>query len=221
MKVLLTFALDGDESAQGQELTARVIGFVYAGRAERGAVNLRATGSEHDAIAMVDTERGVSALVELFEPRSVEDALTIGDEAGVRLVGAYAVHEVLQKDYERTWGPGEISPGIKLLCPVRRRPDLTHEQFSDHWRLNHGPLAVDIQPGFWHYVQNHVDERLTPATPAYDGIGFLHFREAGDIFTGMFSSAEAQRLIYEDIERFLDGPGSSMVLASKELLVGG
>ena len=43
--------------------------------------------------------------------------------------------------------------------------------------------------------------------------------EVDDVFTGMFADEEAQRLIYEDIERFMVNE-TSTVLVTKETLVG-
>jgi uncharacterized protein (TIGR02118 family) len=101
---------------------------------------------------------------------------------------------------------------------VRRRPDLSHGAYSEHWRERHGPLALAHQPGFWHYVQNHVVRRLTDDTPDFDGIGELHFRSADGVNDGMFDSEEGARLIWEDTERFMNHDGST-TLPAKEHLV--
>jgi uncharacterized protein (TIGR02118 family) len=145
---------------------------------------------------------------------SVEAALGFPVPAGGWHVGAYRVDEVVQKEYD--WSSyGTVSPGVKLVCFVRRRPDLTREAYSRHWRERHGPLAVARQPGFWHYVQNHVVERLTDATPDFDGIGEIHCRSADDALNRSFDSEEGKRLIYEDTQRFMSHEGST-VLVTKE-----
>ena len=82
----------------------------------------------------------------------------------------------------------------------------------------HGPLAVARQPGFWHYVQNHVVSRLTDDTPDFDGIGELHFRSADAVQDGMFDSEEGMRLIWEDTERFMDHDGSTTLPAREHLV---
>jgi uncharacterized protein (TIGR02118 family) len=105
-----------------------------------------------------------------------------------------------------------------MVCFVRRRPDLTHEAYSRHWRERHGPLAVARQPGFWHYVQNHVVERLTDTTPDFDGVGEIHCRSADDALHRSFDSEEGKRLIYEDTQRFMSHEGST-VLVTKEHVV--
>jgi EthD domain len=46
---------------------------------------------------------------------------------------------------------------IKLWSPLKRRPELTLEQFAQHWRTIHRELALRlVPPGYMQgYVQNH------------------------------------------------------------------
>ncbi|HXY91288.1 MAG TPA: EthD domain-containing protein [Acidimicrobiia bacterium] len=219
MKVLLTAGFDGNGEAFERELLEEVTRLVDSGGAQRAAIDVRVGGDERALLQDVDTARDASALVSLWEPVSSDTALKLALPPDSRLVGAYRVDEVVQRDYDRTWPTGVRSPGVKLVCFVRRRPDLSPEAYSRHWRERHGPLALAHQPGFWHYVQNHVVERLTDETPDYDGIGELHFRSAPEVQTGMFDTEEGQRLIWEDTERFMNHDGS-VVLVTNERLVG-
>jgi uncharacterized protein (TIGR02118 family) len=217
MKVLLTLGFDGDRDVFERALLRAVATFVSNAGAKRAAIDVRAGGEEHELMAAADTERDASALVALWEPASSESALAFPVPAGGRLVGAYRVDEVVQKEYD-WWSPGTVTPGVKMICFVRRRPDLTHEAYSKHWRERHGPLAVARQPGFWHYVQNHVALRLTGETPDFDGIGEIHCRSADDALNRSFDSEEGRRLIYEDTERFMSHERST-VLVTKECVV--
>jgi uncharacterized protein (TIGR02118 family) len=144
-----------------------------------------------------------SAVVALWDsdPKAARK-LTLPSAA--RLVGAYQVDEVVQKDYDRTWPSAAQSPGFKMIAFLRRRDGLTRAQFSHHWRNNHGPLAAARQPGFWHYVQNHVIEVMTDTTPHWDGLGEIHYRNVDDALYRSYDSEEAQRLIWDDVARFLN-----------------
>ena len=177
---------------------------VRAGAAELAVVGGVAT--EHDADAMITLRGAVGSARELELP------------TGARLVGAYRVEQLVRLDYERTWGDGEPSPGVSLICLVHRRPDLTWQAYSAHWRDNHGPLALRRQPGFWRYVQNHVLEHLTTATPDFDGIGELHFRTAQAVVDEMFDSEEGQVEIMDDTFRFMSHERST-TLPSREWLL--
>lgn len=218
MKVMLTLRFDGNRRTFVEAMLRELRRAIDSGDARRAALDVRADGDELATVKVLDTEADVNAVVSLWEAASSAKALALPLPGRTRLIGAYAVDEVVQRDYERTWGAGEVSPGIKCVCLVRRRPSLTREAYSEHWRLRHGPLALEHQPGFWHYVQNHITRYLTPATPDIDGIGELHYRSADAVETSTFASPESVRLIMEDTERFLDRRASTTV-PTKEHLV--
>ena len=218
MKMLLTLGLDGDPGDFSKAVQAELSDLVARGGAQRGALDVRAAGDELDAVRELDTEHDASAMVSLWGVEAPATALAFALPDGGRLVGAYEVNEVVQREYDRTWPAGAASPGVKIVCFVRRRPDLSHAAYSEHWRERHGPLVLAHQPGFWHYVQNHVVNRLTDDTPDFDGIGELHFRSADAVEDGMFDSEEGMRLIWEDTYRFMNHDGST-TLPAKEHLV--
>jgi hypothetical protein len=218
VKVLLTVGFDGDREAFIQPMLEELRRLLDRGGAKRAALDVRATGQELETVQVLDTDPDVAAMVSLWEPSSAAEAVALPLPSGARLVGAYRVDEVVQRDYERMWGSGEVSPGLKCLCLVRRKPGLSHEAYSEHWRRRHGPLALELQPGFWHYVQNHIAEHLSEATPDIDGIGELHFRTAEAVLAEMFVSEEAVQLIMEDTERFMDN-GRSTTVPMKEYLI--
>lgn len=217
-KVLLTLTFEGDGQSFTKAMLAELGALVASDGAESAVLDAPLDADELDLVGPIANEESYRAMVELYAPIDDGDTFGLSLPDGARVVGAYAVEEVVQKDYERTWASGEPSPGVKLLCSIRSRPGMTHADFLAHWRNNHGPLAVKHQPGFWRYAQNHIQEPLGAQTPVLDGIGVLHFRDAGDIFTGMYDSDEGQRLIVEDTERFLDND-RNMVLPTKEYLV--
>jgi uncharacterized protein (TIGR02118 family) len=218
VKVLLTLAFDGNREGFTEGMRRELQEFVDGGGAARTAVDVKAVGEELEMVKILDSDPAVTAMVSLWEPASVERALALPLPDRARRVGAYLVDEVVQREYERTWQSGETSPGLKCVCLVRRKPGTSHQAYSEHWRLRHGPLALRLQPGFWRYVQNHIVEYLADTADDVDGIGELHFRTAEGVLTGMFESDEAQRLIYEDTERFLDNATSTTV-PTKEYLV--
>jgi hypothetical protein len=218
MQVLLTIGFEGTRDALERALVETSSSLVESDYARCAAVNVRVAGDEWERLKDFNVEHDAFAMVKLWDP-AADAVVKFSLPDGAWLVGAYRCDEVVQKNYERTWPSGTASPGVKLVCLVRRKPEISHQQYLDHWRNDHGPLAVRMQPGFWHYVQNHVSDWLTDVTPDFDGIGELHFETVDDVFTGMFADEDAQRLIYEDIERFLVNK-TSTVLVTTETLVG-
>jgi uncharacterized protein (TIGR02118 family) len=218
MKLLLTVGFDGDRDPLERELIDWAAKFVAAGGAAHAAVDVRAGGTEGDQMSVMNTEREAQAMVSLWDVDFADAALQFPLPDGARLVGAYQVKEIVQKDWERTWPAGESSPGVKLVCLVHRKVGMPHDHYLQHWRDNHGPLAVAHQPGFWHYVQNHVVGWLTDETPDFDGVGELHFKSPAEVETGMFDSEEGQRLIWEDTLRFMDHDASTVLVTTETLI---
>jgi hypothetical protein len=218
MQVLLTIGGDGDLDALEAGLVERATDFVRAGNATRAAVNVLARGEDSDRLEAFTNERDAVAVVKLWDPVFEGDEVAFPLPDAATLVGAYQSEEIVQKDYEQDWASGTPSPGIKLVCFVHRRPDISHQQYLDHWGQNHGPLAVRVQPGFWHYVQNHVTDWLTDTTPDFDGLGELHFRTVDDVFSGMYADDDAERLIFEDIPRFMVNETSTVLVARETLI---
>ena len=204
MKALLTVAFDGDRDDFAGAAVECLTAAVAAGTAGRASVDVRLPDAELEAMGPeLMKQQDERAVIALWDADAAA-ATALPLPPGARLVGAYHVDEVVQKDYERDWASGTQSPGFKMIAFLHRRGDLTFDAFSEHWRNNHGPLAVARQPAFWRYVQNHLVAPLTETSPAWDGFGEIHYRSVEDAFTRSYDSEEAQQLIWEDVARFLD-----------------
>ncbi|MBI1814575.1 MAG: EthD family reductase [Deltaproteobacteria bacterium] len=116
---------------------------------------------------------------------------------------AYATTEHVQKPRWPDAPLGVRSPGIKLVCPLVRRTGISHAEFVAHWLTRHVPLALVHHAGLSKYVTNVVDERLSSGGDELDGIAELHFPSLETLKTGMFDSAEGERIIRDDITRFI------------------
>jgi len=112
---------------------------------------------------------------------------------------AYATTEVVQKD-ATTRPLGQRGLGLNLICPVRRRPDLTHAQFIDHWQNVHVPLALQHHPHMIRYVTNLVDAKLSPEAPDWDGFAEITLASPT---SPMFGSSGSEAIIRADIGRFI------------------
>jgi uncharacterized protein (TIGR02118 family) len=116
---------------------------------------------------------------------------------------AYATTEHIQKAPAGVVVTGGRSAGVKLVCPVRRRPDMTHAAFVEHWLGRHVPLALRHHPRLSGYVTNVVEGRLSPTGEDWDGIAELHFPSAAALAAGMFDSTDGERMVREDMARFI------------------
>ncbi|MGB2693701.1 MAG: EthD domain-containing protein [Dehalococcoidia bacterium] len=197
-------------------------------RLRRYVVNVFDTGKERSEPFEPDgTPLSVDVAVELWYDRmehyadrsqrydSPEGAAAV-DRSRAELVGAsmgYHVDERVQRDNERGWAVGARSPGEKLVAPLRRRADLTHDQFVEHWVHTHSPLALKHVLGMWRYVTNVVIEPVTAGAPETDGIVEVHYMDERS-----FDSPEGQAIMEVDVAQFLQTP--SRLMASEHILRG-
>ena len=119
-------------------------------------------------------------------------------------VDAYLVDEHVQIDAGLDPADGEEPPGLCRLVFLRRNPDLSHAEMAQHWTEVHTPIVQGHHPAFWHYVQNVVVRPLTPDAPEVDGIAEMRFRSADEMRERFYDSEEGQRIVAEDVSRFLD-----------------
>jgi uncharacterized protein (TIGR02118 family) len=115
---------------------------------------------------------------------------------------AYATTEYVQRR-GATPTLGERTPGVKMFCPLRRRADLTREQFTAHWLGTHVPLALEHHPQMVRYITNVVDQRLSSTAPHWDGFAEISFASAADARERLFGSPDGERIIRDDIGRFI------------------
>lgn len=120
---------------------------------------------------------------------------------------------------------------IKLSFCLRRKPDLTREEFQRYWLETHGPLVRKHAPALRirRYVQLHsADDELNAALRAsrggpepYDGVAELWWDEREDL-TAALQSPEGQaagRELLEDERRFIDLPSSPLWIGVERPIV--
>lgn len=116
---------------------------------------------------------------------------------------------------------------IKLIMCLRRRSDLTREQFQDYWLNQHGPFFQKNAGAMRSkkYVQSHtLDSPLTAGMrdargmqPDYDGVAEVWFSSEEDLMEAM-SSTEGEQLsaaLLEDEKNFIDHSQSSAFIVNE------
>lgn len=122
---------------------------------------------------------------------------------------------------------------IKFVMAIRRRADVSPEEFHRYWLEEHGPLARGLlEPlGLRRYVQAHTRSTDLNAllassrgtTEAFDGLAELWFDSLEAMVTA-FSSEEGQRAnaaLAEDEARFIDLGRSSILLTEESVIFDG
>jgi uncharacterized protein (TIGR02118 family) len=121
---------------------------------------------------------------------------------------------------------------VKLVFCLRRRPDVTEEEFHRYWREEHAPLVVRHAStlGIRRYVQLHTVSgplnALLAATrggpEAFDGVAELWFDDAADIAAsaGTDKGRVAAAELAADEERFIDHGRSPLFVAEEHVVIG-
>lgn len=93
---------------------------------------------------------------------------------------------------------GRPTAGPKLVMAIQRKPDLTHEQFVDHWLNHHAPLILERNPSATQYVTNVVDARLSDEGPDLDGVAELAFPTEDAMRRELFGPEKSQQVLADN-----------------------
>jgi len=120
---------------------------------------------------------------------------------------------------------------IKLTFCLRRRPDLSVEEFHRYWKDVHGPLVAERAAalGVRRYQQVHtldvaglheaLQARNGGAPAPFDGIAEIWIDSLEDFTAGTPEARRAAAELLEDERRFIDLPNSPMWLGETHVFV--
>lgn len=124
---------------------------------------------------------------------------------------------------------------IKMIYCIRRRPDISHDEFHRYWRENHGPLVRKHAEAM--KVKRYIQCHTIPDTPEmplnktiqenrdsidpFDGAAELWWDSIEDLAAGSMSpeGARAAQELREDEEKFIDFSGSSIFFCEEHTFV--
>lgn len=101
---------------------------------------------------------------------------------------------------------------IKTVTLLRRRPDLTREEFDRHWRTVHAPLVLAL-PGVVAYVQGRVLGDVLDTD--VDGIAEVWYRSEKDM-RATFATPEYAALLSDEANFMGPTTGESVFVAVEE-----
>src|SRR5271169_2221975 len=93
---------------------------------------------------------------------------------------------------------------VKLIFLCRRRPDITHERYSELLLSGHVPIALQHHPTMRRYVVNIVEQ--SPAGwELLDSIGELSFDNLTDFHERLYDSPAGKEVVQRDVAGFMGG----------------
>jgi uncharacterized protein (TIGR02118 family) len=121
---------------------------------------------------------------------------------------------------------------IKLVFTVRRREEMSREEFQRYWREQHAPLVKRQASALRmrRYVQTHahdtdLDQALAGPRGSepgvYDGVAEVWWDSLEDLLAAVMSEAgrAAGQVLLEDERRFIDLPNSPIWLGEENVVI--
>lgn len=94
---------------------------------------------------------------------------------------------------------------FKLMIFIKRRPDLTLEQFREHYETAHVPLSLDNLPLMLRHARNYIRPAKGEAEPPFDCVTECWFEDkAAAKATAELIASKLRPLIEADEARFMD-----------------
>jgi uncharacterized protein (TIGR02118 family) len=111
---------------------------------------------------------------------------------------------------------------IKLIVAVRKRPDMSVEEFQDHWRTRHADL-VRNSPATAKYIRKYIQCHTMPVQyeqgeVAFDGTAELWFDNVADM-EAFYSDPDYLRDVQPDEARFADMSNTVFFVTEEELVL--
>ncbi len=129
----------------------------------------------------------------------------------------YRVDEVVHWDRLGARCDGAPTPGVKMVAFVRRRADLSPDEFRARY-LAHAEVARKHHPGIGRYVQNFVRGLEPPGAPVVDAIAELHFPSEQDRRDRFYRDEASPAVVAADVARFLLRDGTWSLLATEHVV---
>jgi hypothetical protein len=106
----------------------------------------------------------------------------------------------------------------KLFGLAYRRPDLSSQEFHDHYRHPHGTYGT-LPTTLRHYVQSHkIDHPLIPAAETFEAVAELWVDNKRDI-ASFRQEPNLLRYLVDDEPKFLDSARGHLIAAREEVVM--
>jgi len=116
---------------------------------------------------------------------------------------------------------------VTLVICLKRRADLTFDEFDNHWRNIHAPLIRSSQP-FSSYVKRYIQYQIEEdeqevgdvfgVRGAFDGIELLEFEDSAAMEVAL-SSPDYLLEIQTDTAKFVDVSACRRIVLQNEALI--
>ncbi len=110
---------------------------------------------------------------------------------------------------------------IKVIALGKKRPGISQEEFSRHWREIHVPLAKKYmtQLCIKKYIQNHIISEPGASDPEFSGITEVWYENMEEFNAGTnFWNSEAGKVIRDDEDSFIDRSTMKFIIVEENVV---
>lgn len=108
--------------------------------------------------------------------------------------------EERSSDLEASFIPSET---VKAIAIIKRKPDITRDQFVEHYESSHAPLIIGHSKGLFSYIRNYVVPMGDD--PSFDSLTEMWFKDKASYDDTMaFRLSDAGKVIADDEATFID-----------------
>ena len=108
---------------------------------------------------------------------------------------------------------------IKVIVLIKKRDDMTQEEFARYWEEQHGPLVRRVFPGVERYVQVHLTGPPRGDGPQFDGVAEVWYKDQQAWRAGVeFYMSDDGKVIRDDERKFID-VSKMIVLVGEEKVI--
>ena len=113
----------------------------------------------------------------------------------------------------------EVEGLVKAVIFIKRRKDLTREQFKEYWLTQHSKLEKENAEKNWvrKIVASFAIEDESLPEPPFDGMVELYFDSIEDMKKDV--QGEQRKIMYADEENFCDHSEEQVVVVTEEYLM--
>jgi uncharacterized protein (TIGR02118 family) len=199
VKVMLTIPTAG---AREEPTLADLLAAGREARADRGCVVNLVDGLVSDTIQPPPGLTSPAAIVEAWLHDGADYKSFAAPWTAFSGVAGYVIEECIQRPIPRSGKP-EQTDGVTNIFLVGRTNPLSMEEFADHWKTIHGPLALRVHYGMSGYVQNIVWDRFLEVEPQVDGFSNLQFPSVDDSIHKMHVDEAGAAAVAADVASFV------------------
>jgi len=110
---------------------------------------------------------------------------------------------------------------IKIISLIVRKPEISREDFADHYEQIHVPLALVSLDGLHGYTRNHLEALISGEPPTFDcATEFWYAERAAIDRTMKFMASDDSQALRDDELTFMDKPRNTFFPVSENLILG-